>query len=184
MPPIQLLTNDKDFYGEITPSGYGKGDSNKLENSPPPPNPVSQVRLATDTQRKNNRVSFTDRLFENKGETPQPEGPSTIKELEKGTDLGSRITNFLTTPLVEVSEEDKKTQSKREVSRITGTEEKVENIIRPVGEIPIDYSNRAINYLENKGLQLLMVIGGIYILGSFVASPNFSMPKKSKKMED
>ena len=180
MPPIKLLRGDKHFYGEIAPAG--KGDADNLENPAPPPNPLSRIPLKTETQRQNNKVSFGD-----KGDVPDSQKSQTetdMKSYEKSNDLGRRITNFLQAPLVKVSEADQQTHKKREVARITGEEEKVENIIRPVGEIPVDISNRAINFIENKGLQLLLIVGGLYLAGQYLQGIGGRSPNKKKIMDD
>jgi len=46
-----LLKGDKNFYGELKPKG--SVDPQQLERPPPPPNPMSNVKLSNPLQRQN-----------------------------------------------------------------------------------------------------------------------------------
>jgi len=76
----------------------------------------------------------------------------------------------------------KKQQEQRELQRIGVTDDKLaENQIRPVGEVPVAVAKegvamaeRGLAFLETKGLQLIMVLGGIYLAGQFLSNPGKS----------
>lgn len=174
MPPILLLKNDKKFYGTLTPEKGG--DSQKLEKPAPPPNPISNVKLSNEIQRENavERITAdihtTDDLKSKELPTNQGElVAKDVEKLKKSNDLGAKFVSFLQTPIVPVSEETKQEQKQREIQRIGITDDNLaENQIRPVGEVPSAIASRGMDFIENKFIQVLVILGGIYIAGQFV----------------
>jgi len=183
MPPALLLKGDKDFYGSLTPSGLA--DPQKLERPPPPPNPMSNVKLSNKIQRENavERLTADINTVENleSKEKPTNQGELVAKDVErlkKSNDLGSRLVSFLQTPIVPVSEEAEKDQKKREVQRIGLTDDNLaENQVRPVGEVPSAIAQRGMDFIENKFIQVLVILGGIYIAGQFVGGVGKNLNK-------
>tara|TARA_R110001599_G_scaffold7252_3_gene35666 strand:- start:491 stop:1048 length:558 start_codon:yes stop_codon:yes gene_type:complete len=185
MPPVLLLTGDKNFYGSIVPEG--RPNPEVLDNLAPPPDTFSNVPVTNEVQREKHR---TDNPGDpNSRETPtydadlQKKG---IEELKKKDDLGARFVKFLQTPIVETSEESKQQQKKREVARITGdeTQAPVINEVRPIGEVPIDLGNRVINFIEKELLKVVLLVGGLYIAGQFVQGVGQNVSKKNKVVSD
>jgi len=174
MPPILYLKNDLKFYGsKALPKD---GDISKLEHPAQPPNPMSNVKLSNKIQRENAVERLTKDIntvnnLESK-EKPVNQGELIAKDVEKlkkSNDLGSRLVSFLQTPIVPVSEEAEKDQKKREVARIGLTDDNLaENQVRPIGEVPSAIAERGMNFIENKLIQVLVIVGGIYIAGQFV----------------
>ena len=92
--------------------------------------------------------------------------------------LGSQLTSFLQKPIVPVSDETKREQEQRELQRIGITDDNLaENQIRPVGEVPSAIAQRGMDFIENKFIQVLVIIGGIYIAGQFVQGVGKSVNK-------
>ena len=183
MPPVLLLKNDKNFYGSLKPTGF-TGD-NFLEHPAPPPNPMSNVALTNPIQRQNaverinKDLSTPDDLKSSENPTIQAElGSKDIERLKNSNDIGSRFVKFLQTPLVETSKEAEAQQKKREVQRIGLSNDNLEeNQIRPVGELPLkavektgEFIGRGFDFLENKAINLVLIIGGIYIASQFASS--------------
>jgi len=175
MPPILLLKGDKEFYGDIKPKP--NGDSDLLEKPAPPPNPMSNVALTNTLQRQEATRRLTDNINDpDAKELPQLQAELNVKDIKKfntKTDttesLGSQLVSFLQKPIVPVSDETKKQQDQRELQRIGITDDNLaENQLRPVGEVPAELGNRALTFIENKGIQLIMVLGGIYLAGQFL----------------
>ena len=174
MPPILNLKDDKKFYG--TKELAKGGDISKLEHPAQPPNPMSNVKLSNKIQRENaierltNDINTVDNLESKEKPTNQGElVAKDVEKLKKSNDLGSRLVSFLQTPIVPVSEEAEKDQKKREVQRIGLTDDNLaENQVRPVGEVPSAIAERGMNFIENKLIQVLVIVGGIYIAGQFV----------------
>jgi len=171
MPPILNLKNDKKFYGTKDPAPGG--DISKLEHPAQPPNPMSNVKLSNKIQRENaverltNDINTVDNLESKEKPTNQGElVAKDVEKLKKSNDLGSRLVSFLQTPIVPVSEEAEKDQKKREVARIGLTDDNLaENQVRPVGEVPVAIAQRGMDFIENKFIQVLVILGGIYIAG-------------------
>lgn len=175
MPPILLLKGDKNFYGELKPKP--NGDADLLEKPAPPPNPMSNVALTNTFQRDSATRRLTENINDpNAKELPQLQAELNVKDIKKfnnkkdvSESLGSQFTSFLQRPIVAVSDETKREQEQRELQRIGITDDNLaENQIRPVGEVPSELGNRALNFIENKGIQLVMVLGGIYLAGQFL----------------
>ena len=177
MPPILLLKGDKEFYGKIKPESYGKGDPNKMDKGALPPNPVSAVHLATETQRQNQE----NRMNADINDPKVQEKPTLMADTDKS--IGQRFTDFMTTDLVPVSAEDKKQQEKRQVERITGIEGETKNIVRPIGEVPGQIASNAIDFIKQQGLQILIVVGGIYLIGKYIEG-GIGKSGKSKKSDE
>jgi len=171
MPPILNLKDDKKFYGTKDPAPGG--DISKLEHPAQPPNPMSNVKLSNKIQRENavERLTSDINTVENleSKELPTNQGELVAKDVErlkKSNDLGSRLVSFLQTPIVPVSEEAERDQKKREVARIGLTDDNLaENQVRPVGEVPVAIAQRGMDFIENKFIQVLVILGGIYIAG-------------------
>lgn len=185
MPPVLLLTGDKDFYGSIVPEG--KPNPEILDKPAPPPDTFSNVPVTNEVQRNKHR---TDNPADpNSRETPTFDADlkkKGIEDLKKKDDLGSRFVKFLQTPIVETSEESKQQQKKREVARITGdeTQAPIINEVRPIGEVPIDLGNRVINFIEKELLKVVLLVGGLYIAGQFVQGVGQNVAKKNKVVSD
>ncbi len=194
MPPVLLLKNDKFFYGKLKPTGFT--GSNPLEHPAPPPNPISNVALTNPIQRQNaverinKDLSTPDDLKSSENPTIQAElGSKDIEKLKNSDDIGSRFVKFLQTPLIETSKEQEAQQQKREVQRIGLTDDNLaENQIRPVGELPLkavekggELIERGFTFLENKALNIILLIGGIYIASQFASGvgSQIAKPKKS-----
>ena len=183
MPPVLLLKNDKKFYGTKDPAPGG--DIQKLEHPAPPPNPMSNVKLSNQLQRENAVERLTADIHSvddlNSKEKPINQGELVAKDVEKlkkSDDLGSKFVSFLQTPIVPVSVEAERDQKKREVARIGITDDNLaENQIRPVGEVPSAIAQRGMDFIENKFIQVLVIIGGIYIAGQFVQGVGKSVNK-------
>ena len=183
MPPVLLLKNDKDFYGSLKPTGFT--GNNVLEHPAPPPNPMSNVALTNPIQRQNaverinKDLSSPDNLKSSENPTIQAElGSKDIERLKNSNDIGSRFVKFLQTPLIETSKEAEAQQKKREVQRIGLSNDNLEeNQIRPVGEVPLkavektgEFIGRGFDFLENKAINLVLIIGGIYIASQLASS--------------
>lgn len=187
MPPALLLKGDDKFYGKLKPTGF-TGQS-PLEHPAPPPNPMSNVALTNELQRKEATARITKDL-----ETPEDlkskELPSTsaelgrkdIAKLNDSNDIGSRFVKFLRTPLVEVSPEAQKQQEKREVDRIVGeTNEPITNVVRPVGEVPIAGVQYVSDIIENKFMKAVLFLSVVYLGGQFLSGYAKSSSKSTKK---
>ena len=183
MPPILNLKNDKKFYGTLTPEK--DGDFQKLEKPAPPPNPMSNVKLSNEIQRQNAVERLTADINTTEDlkskELPTNEGELIAKDVEKlkkSNDLGSKFVSFLQTPIVPVSDETKQEQKQREIQRIGITDDNLaENQIRPVGEVPSAIAQRGMDFIENKFIQVIVILGGIYIAGQFVQGVGKSVKK-------
>ena len=183
MPPILNLKNDKKFYGtkDLAPGG----DISKLEHPAIPPNPMSNVKLSNKIQRENaverltNDINTVDNLESKEKPTNQGElVAKDVEKLKKSNDLGSRLVSFLQTPIVPVNEEAERDQKKREVARIGLTDDNLaENQVRPVGEVPSAIAQRGMDFIENKFIQVLVILGGIYIAGQFVGGVGKNLNK-------
>lgn len=192
MPPVLLLKGDKEFYGEAKIPK--KGNFRELEKPAPPPTPINpSVALTTETARQN----FKERVTENIEGLDTREKPvstdelreTNIKKLERQDDtMMKRVVSFLQDPIIKQTPEQELAQKQREVSRITGKESDapVENIVR-VGEVPIEFGNRIINFVEDKAFNIILLIGGIYIASQFASGLGKGLGKgggKKYKVEE
>jgi len=195
MPPALLLKNDKFFYGKLKPTGFT--GANPLEHPAPPPNPMSNVSLTNPIQRQNaierieKDLSTPNDLKSSENPVIQAElGGKDIEKLKNSDDIGSRFVKFLQTPLIETSKEQQAQQQKREVQRIGLSNDNLEeNQVRPVGELPLKVAEqggelieRGFAFLENKAMNIILLIGGIYIASQFAGAvgSNIGKPKKSE----
>ena len=195
MPPILLLTGNDKFYGKLKPTAGG--DSQSLKLPAPPPNPMSNVRLTNDLQR-DNAVERITADINNPSDLKSSENPSlqaelVVKDTEKlknSNDLGARFTQFLQGPIVATTKEADLQQNKREVQRIGLTNDNLEeNIVRPIGEVPVavakegvDIVGRGFDFLENKALSFVMILGGIYVVSQFASGFGRSVGSTKKKI--
>ena len=185
MPPVLLLKNDKQFYGSLKPEG--QGNFNELEKPAPPPNPMSNVALTTKEARENFKDRVTSDITakdtrEKPVNTDELKVPNT-KRLENENDsVMKRVVSFLQEPIIKQTPEQELAQKQREVSRITGKESDapVENVVR-VAEVPIEIGTRIINFLEDKAFNLVLLVGGIYIVSQFAGGVGKGLAKGGNK---
>lgn len=191
MPPMLLLKGDKNFYGELKPKG--SVDPQQLERPPPPPNPMSNVKLSNPLQRQNAVERITADINNpsdlGSSEDPTIQAELRSKDIEKLKNqqdtIGQKITKFLTAPIVEVSDTDRENQKRRVAARIVGDESiaPATNEIRPIGEVPAAAVNVVKDYIDNKLFMAVVIVGGIYLAGQFLQGAGKSIGK-SKKSED
>tara|TARA_S200002703_G_scaffold151117_1_gene150108 strand:- start:565 stop:1149 length:585 start_codon:yes stop_codon:yes gene_type:complete len=189
MPPILLLKTDKNFYSDPFKE-TATGNPDDLKNVAPKPDTMSNVKLSNKIQRE----KVTDRLTENihdpdSRENPEFTGELVKKDVEKlkdADDLGSRFVKFLREPIVQVSDETKKQQEKREVARITGDESQApaQNMLRPVGEVPMELGKRVVDFIEKEFLKVILLVGGLYIAGQAVQGFTKSVGSSRTKKGD
>ncbi len=184
MPPALLLKGDKNFYGELKPAGTA--DPQKLEKPPPPPNPMSNVKLSNQFQRDNAVSRITNDLNtpEDLGSSENPKiqaelNKKDIEKLKNKDDLYSKFVKFVDDPMG--VNEDKSvipdTEMRIQKGREEGTkpllfgreaiEDVREGIVAPAGEVVSDISESITKYIDNKLFMAVLVIGGIYIAGQF-----------------
>ncbi len=184
MPPALLIKGNDKYYGKLKPTGFT--GSSPLQHPAPPPNPMSNVALTNELQRKEATERITKDL-----ETPEDlkskELPTTsaelgrkdIAKLNQSNDIGSQLVRFLRTPLVEVSKEAEAQQQKREVERIVGeTNEPIKNEVRPIGELPIAGVEYVGKVIENKIFTAVLFLSGVYLAGQFLSGYAKSSSKK------
>lgn len=186
-----LLKGDKNFYGELKPKG--SVDPQQLERPPPPPNPMSNVKLSNPLQRQNAVERITADINNpsdlGSSEDPTIQAELRSKDIEKLKNqqdtIGQKITKFLTAPIVEVSDTDRENQKRRVAARIVGDESiaPATNEIRPIGEVPAAAVNVVKDYIDNKLFMAVVIVGGIYLAGQFLQGAGKSIGK-SKKSED
>jgi len=195
MPPMLLLKGDNLFYGKIKPEGIRKEENSFNSDKPAlPPNPLTTTSLTTKTARDFGTAKLTNEIENpNAGTTKNIiQETDNIQSKERKLDeyiekkdssLGQQITNFLQTPLVETSQEAKKTQRERERERIGVGNAPVNNEIRPFGEVPynvsneyivkpvINFGNEILEGAEMKIIQAGLFFAGVYLLGEFLKRP-------------
>ena len=190
MPPILLLKGDKNFYGELKPAG--SVNPQELEKPPPPPNPMSNVKLSNELQRENavNRITNDLNTPADLGssENPTYQGQLQRPDIDKlkGQDdsIGSKITRFLTAPIVEVDDDAREKQKRRVAARIVGDESiaPATNEIRPIGEVPQQIGANIKDYINDKLFMAVLLVGGIYLTGQFVQG--YAKSSGKKKSDD
>jgi len=194
MPPMLLLKGDKNFYGELKPKGTV--NPQELERPPPPPNPMSNVKLTNSIQRQNAVERITKDLSTpadlGSSEDPTFQGelqrPNVDKIKDVPDSIGQKITRFLTAPIVEVDDDAREKQKRRVAARIVGDESIAPetNEIRPFGEVPAKVGTDIVkgigDYVNNKLFNLVLLVGGIYIDGQFVQG--VAKSSGGKKSED
>ena len=184
MPPALLLKGDKNFYGELKPPGTA--DPQQLEKPPPPPNPMSNVKLSNEFQRNNavSRITKDINTPEDLGSSEDPKiqaelNKKDIEKLKNKDDLYSKFVKFVDDPMG--VNEDKSvipdTEMRIQKGREEGTkpllfgreaiEDVREGIVAPAGEVVSDISESITKYIDNKLFMAVLVIGGIYIAGQF-----------------
>ncbi len=179
MPPMLLLKGDSQFYGQLKPQGTSNQDELK---KPAPPPDRSNVPLTNEVARDKSRTENIKDPYaseERKGESIEKD----IKDIEKlknADDLGSRFVKFLQTPIVDTDETSTKTQKQRELSRIGVAPEVVTNDVRPVGEVPMELGNRALNFLEGQFMKILLLGAGVYLAGQFIQGAGVGATGKKK----
>ncbi len=191
MPPRLLLKGDKNFYGELKPTGAMT--QAELERPAPPPNPMSNVKLSNPIQRENavNRITADLNNPENLGSSENPsfqgelQRPDINKLQDQPDSIGQKISKFLTAPIVEVSDTDRENQKRRAAARIVGDEAiaPATNEIRPIGEVSAQLGANIRDYIDNKLFMAVVIVGGVYLAGQFLQGAGKSMGK-SKKSED
>ncbi len=191
MPPRLLLKGDKNFYGELKPTGAMT--QAELERPAPPPNPMSNVKLSNPIQRENavNRITADLNNPENLGSSENPsfqgelQRPDINKLQDQPDSIGQKISKFLTAPIVEVSDTDRENQKRRAAARIVGDEAiaPATNEIRPIGEVPAQLGANIRDYIDNKLFMAVVIVGGVYLAGQFLQGAGKSMGKY-KKSED
>ena len=198
MPPMLLLKGDKNFYGELKPEG--SADPQKLEKPPPPPNPMSNVKLSNEIQRNNpvERITKDISTPEDLGSSEDPKiqaelNKKDIEKLKNKDDLYSRFVKFVDDPMG--INEDKSvipdTEMRIQKGREEGTkpllfgkeaiEDVRQGIVAPAGEVVSDISDSIQRYVDNKLMMAVLVIGGIYIAGQF--AQGYGKSQSSKKSD-
>lgn len=198
MPPILLLKGDKNFYGELKPAG--SADPQKLEKPPPPPNPMSNVKLSNEFQRNNavDRITKDINTPEDLGSSEDPKiqaelNKKDIEKLKNKDDLYSKFVKFVDDPLG--VNEDKSvipdTEMRIQKGREEGSkpllvgkeaiEDVRQGIVAPAGEVVSDVSESITKYIDNKLFMAVLLVGGLYIAGQFAqgAGRAISSSKKS-----
>ncbi len=182
MPPALLLKGDQQFYGTLKPKSGGSAE--KLQVPAPPPNPMSNLALTNEIQRDNAKQRLTENIADpdsrEKADHPMELGRKDVEKLKDGS-LGARITDFLQTPIVEVDADTKKTQKRRELERVTGKDPVAENVIRPVGEVPMEFGNRMADFFEKELMKILMIVGVVYVASQFAQGVGKSVGKNKSK---
>ena len=202
MPPILLLKGDKNFYGELKPAG--SADPQKLEKPPPPPNPMSNVKLSNEFQRNNavSRITKDINTPEDLGsyEDTKLQAELNRKHIEKlkdKDDLYSKMVRFIDDPLG--TNDDKSVIPDTELRIQKGREEGSkpllfgkeaiedvrQGIVAPAGEVVSDVSESITKYIDNKLFMAVVLVGGIYLAGQFLqgAGRSIGSGKKSESKD-
>lgn len=200
MPPALLLKGDKDFYGSLTPSGIA--DPQKLEKPPPPPNPMSNVKLSNQFQRDSttSRITADINTPENLGSSEDPKiqaqlNRPDVEKLKTKDDLYSKMVKFIDDPMG--VNEDKSVVPDTEMRISKGVQEGSkkllygneavqdvrEGIVAPAGQVVSDVSDSVVKFVNDKLFIAVLLVGGIYLTGQFLQGAGKSLGK-SKKLED
>jgi len=189
MPPMLLLKGDKNFYGELKPKG--SVNPQDLERPPPPPNPMSNVKLSNELQRENavNRITadLNNPADLGSSEDPTYQGQLQRPDIDKlqgqSDSIGAKITKFLTAPIVEVDDDAREKQKRRVAARIVGDEAiaPATNEIRPIGEVPQAGVQVVKDYVNDKLFMAVVIVGGLYLAGQFLQGAGSGITKSSKK---
>jgi len=200
MPPALLLKGDKDFYGSLTPSGIA--DPQKLEKPPPPPNPMSNVKLSNQLQRDSttSRITADINTPENLGSSEDPKiqaqlNRPDVEKLKTKDDLYSKMVKFIDDPMG--VNEDKSVVPDTEMRISKGVQEGSkkllygneavqdvrEGIVAPAGQVVSDVSDSVVKFVNDKLFIAVLLVGGIYLTGQFLQGAGKSLTK-SKKLED
>ena len=201
MPPALLLKGDKDFYGSLTPSGLA--DPQKLERPPPPPNPMSNVKLSNQLQRDSttSRITADINTPENLGSSEDPKiqaelNRKDIEKLKSKDDLYSKMVKFIDDPMgvnedksVVPDTEMRISQGLQEGSKklVYGNEaiqDVREGIVAPAGQVVSDVSDSVVKFVNDKLFMAVVLVGGLYLAGQFLQGAGKSMTKSKKMSED
>ena len=200
MPPALLLKGDKDFYGSLTPSGLA--DPQKLERPPPPPKPISNVKLSNQIPRHSatSRITADINTPENLGSSEDPKiqaqlNRPDIEKLKSKDDLYSKFVRFVDDPMG--VNEDKSVVPDTEMRISQGLQEGTkklvygkeavedvrQGIVAPAGQVVSDVSDSVVKFVNDKLFMAVVLVGGLYLAGQFLQGAGKSMTK-SKKLED
>tara|TARA_R100001129_G_scaffold112747_1_gene77693 strand:+ start:1054 stop:1659 length:606 start_codon:yes stop_codon:yes gene_type:complete len=201
MPPILLLKGDKNFYGELKPAG--NADPQKLERPPPPPNPMSNVKLSNQFQRDNavNRITNDLNTPENLGSSEDPKiqaelNRKDIEKLKDRDDLYSKMVKFVDDPMGVNENKDVVPDTEMRISsglqegskKLVYGGEAVEDvrkgIVAPAGEVVADISDSITKMINDKLFMAVLVVGGVYLAGQFLQGAGKSLTKSKKMSED
>ena len=197
---MRLLQNDKNFYGKAKPEGQslpiGILKSDQTSNPTTP-----MIRYRTKTAQENAEKSTTSQI--NNPESVNQEQKDLVREIENENlqgvnnvkeyvdeekSLGKRFTEFLQGEIVETSQDQKKKQQERELGRIgVGSNEPTGGEIRPVGEVPAEAAKKlkegvvdpVLNFVNDKGIQIVLGVVGIYLLGQFLSGVGEGRTKRN-----
>ncbi len=201
MPPIKhLLESDKSFYGNLVPT-KNPDPSNTLEKSALPPNPMSKVPLTNNLQQNIavNKISNdlnTNTNLDSKVKPPPLSAELNQKDTKK-YDSGKEISSFakfIDNPLNIDNDKNMETEARlerqgREVvgfdrrsgPNLDGIRQVKNDLVDKPAEAVIDtatnFAKDTFNFVENKLVQAVMLIGGIYIASIVVNN----ITKKSNK---
>jgi len=200
MPPILLLKNDKNFYGELKPKGTA--DPQKLERPAPPPNPMSNVKLSNEFQRENavERITRDINTPENLGSSEDPTiqaelNKKDILKLQNEDDLYSKFVKFIDDPMgvnddKSVIPDTEMRLKDREIvggTNFDGLRQVRNDLINKPLEAAEDtvkeISQNVSKYVNDKLFMAVVLVGGIYLAGQFLQGAGKSLGK-SKKLED
>jgi len=198
MPPIKLLVGDNKFYGKIKPEGPPLTNTLYSGTNKAPPNPLTpNIRYRTEQAQEIAKDKLNKELAD-----PEPKVPETLdpvkdqqgqqnnivenKEdvkdyVEKQKSLGQRFTDFLQGEIVETTQEAKEQQKKRELGRIGVAEDPIVSTIRPVGEVPLELSKKAGDFLFGNIQQIFLLGAGLFLLSSFLQNPALLDRRSAKR---
>tara|TARA_R110000868_G_scaffold169020_1_gene403867 strand:+ start:166 stop:771 length:606 start_codon:yes stop_codon:yes gene_type:complete len=199
MPPIKhLIESDRSFYGGLVPK-QNSDPVNTLENSALPPNPMSRVPL-TNTYQQNIAVNkLSNDLDTNTNLDSKVKPPAISSELnQKDTNKYdsqkeiSGFSKFIDNPLNIDNDKTFETEARLQGRDIVGFDSKTgpnldgvrqikNDLIDKPSEVVVDtlseFTKNSFNFVENKMIQAVMLIGGIYIASIVVNN----ITKKSNK---
>jgi len=200
MPPILLLKNDKNFYGELKPKGTA--DPQKLERPAPPPNPMSNVKLSNEFQRENavERITRDINTPENLGSSEEPTiqaelNKKDILKLQNEDDLYSKFVKFIDDPMgvnddKSVIPDTEMRLKDREIVGGTNFDglrqvrnDLIDKPLEAAEDTVKEISQNVSKYVNDKLFMAVVLVGGIYLAGQFLQGAGKSLGK-SKKLED
>ncbi len=201
MPPIKhLLESDRNFYGNLVPK-QNPDPVNTLENSALPPNPMSKIPLTNNLQQSIAVNKISNDLNTNTNLDSKVKPPPISSELNqkdtKRYDSGKEMSGFakfIDNPLNIDNDKNFETEARlekqgREVvgfdrrsgPNLDGIRQVRNDLLDKPAEAVIDTVNEfakdTFNFVENKLVQAVMLIGGIYIASIVVNN----ITKKSSK---
>jgi len=195
MPPILLLKGDKNFYGELKPAG--SADPQKLEKPPPPPNPMSNVKLSNEFQRNNavNRITKDINTPEDLGSSEDPKlqaqlNRPDIEKLKDKDDLYSKMVRFIDDPMgvnedKSVIPDTEMRLKDREI--VAGTpallqvrNDLIDKPIEAIEDTASEISKNITKMVNDKLFMAVVLVGGLYIAGQFAAGAGRSIGSGKK----